>query len=69
MTLEYFDYLNRFAALETTLDARGQWSFPHPWLTTFIADSQVESVVSTALGALKQEFDPGQILTPGYEIF
>jgi cytokinin dehydrogenase len=60
MTLEYFDYLNRFAALETTLDARGQWSFPHPWLTTFIGDSQVESVVSTELGALDPPADLGQ---------
>jgi cytokinin dehydrogenase len=60
MTLEYFDYLNRFAALETTLDARGQWSFQHPWLTTFIGDSQVESVVSTELGALDPAADLGQ---------
>jgi hypothetical protein len=28
-TIEFFDYLNRFAAFEATLRANGQWFFPH----------------------------------------
>lgn len=48
----YSDYLNRFAALEQTLRANGQWFFPHPWLTTFVGDSGVESVVSATLAEL-----------------
>jgi FAD/FMN-containing dehydrogenase len=59
-TLEYFDYLNRFAAFETALAASGQWSFPHAWLTTFIGDSHVESVVSTELAAMDLAVDLGQ---------
>ncbi len=51
-TLAYFDYLNRFAALEAALRANGQWFFPHPWLTTFVSDSKVESVVNAELGSL-----------------
>jgi FAD/FMN-containing dehydrogenase len=51
-TLRYFDYLNRLAALESTLRANGQWFCPHPWLTTFIGDSKVESVVSGELADL-----------------
>jgi cytokinin dehydrogenase len=51
-TLLYFDYLNRLAALEQTLRANGQWFYPHPWLTTFIGDSQVESVVGEELPRL-----------------
>jgi FAD/FMN-containing dehydrogenase len=51
-TLAYFDYLNRLAALEAALRANGQWSFPHPWLTTFIGDSTVESVVGGELARL-----------------
>lgn len=51
-TLPYFDYLNRLAALEQRLRANGQWFFPHPWLTTFVGDSQVESVVNNELARL-----------------
>jgi FAD/FMN-containing dehydrogenase len=51
-TLAYFDYLNRLAALEAALRANGQWFFPHPWLTTFIGDSSVESVVGSELARL-----------------
>ena len=39
----YLDYLNRFAVLERLLRSNGQWFFPHPWLTTFVGDAQVES--------------------------
>jgi FAD/FMN-containing dehydrogenase len=51
-TLAYFGYLNRIAALEAALRANGQWSFPHPWLTTFIGDSKVEPVVGGELARL-----------------
>jgi cytokinin dehydrogenase len=51
-TLPYFDYLNRLAALEQALRANGQWFYPHPWLTTFVGDSRVESVVGGELARL-----------------
>lgn len=51
-TLPYFDYLNRLAALEQALRANGQWFFPHPWLTTFVGDAEVEAVVSGELARL-----------------
>jgi cytokinin dehydrogenase len=59
-TLDYFDYLNRLAPLEATLRANGEWFFPHPWLTTFIGDSQVESVLNAELRALNPAADLGQ---------
>ena len=58
-TIEYVDYLNRFEPLEETLRANGQWSFPHPWLMTFIGDSQVESVVEAELEELNPASDLG----------
>jgi FAD/FMN-containing dehydrogenase len=51
-TLPYFDYLNRLAALEQLLRSNGQWFYPHPWLTTFVGDAEVESVVSGELATL-----------------
>lgn len=51
-TLPYFDFLNRLAALEELLRSNGQWFHPHPWLTTVLGDSHVESVVSTELARL-----------------
>ncbi|MEA2790909.1 MAG: cytokinin dehydrogenase [Acetobacteraceae bacterium] len=51
-TLAYFDYLNRLASLEAALRANGQWFLPHPWLTTFVGDSNVEAVVEAELGKL-----------------
>lgn len=51
-TVPYFDYLNRFATLEQALRANGQWFYPHPWLTTFVGDSKVESVVGEELANL-----------------
>lgn len=48
-TLSYFDYLNRLAALEKLLRSNGQWFYPHPWLTTFVGDSRIESVVGSEL--------------------
>jgi len=51
-TLPYFDYLNRLAALEQLLRSNGQWFHPHPWLTTFVGDSQIESVVGGELDRL-----------------
>jgi hypothetical protein len=48
-TLPYFDDLNRLAALEQLLRSNGQWFYPHPWLTTFVGDAEVDSVVSGEL--------------------
>jgi cytokinin dehydrogenase len=59
-TTGYFDYLNRFAAFEAALRANGQWFFPHPWLMTFIGDSQAERVVGAELDALSPAADLGQ---------
>ena len=59
-TLAYSEYLNRFATLEAALRANGQWFFPHPWLTTFVGDAQVESVVTGELGRLTPAADLGQ---------
>ncbi|MDQ1541855.1 MAG: cytokinin dehydrogenase [Actinomycetota bacterium] len=59
-TIEYFDYLNRFAPFEAALRANGQWFFPHPWLMAFIGDSQVEPVVNAELDALNPAMDLGQ---------
>ena len=58
-TIAYFDYLNRFAALEAALRANGQWRFPHPWLTTFIGDSRVESVVKRRARGAQPGRGPG----------
>ena len=51
-TLAYFDYLNRLAVLERLLRSNGQWFHPHPWLTTFVGDSKIESLVSAELDRL-----------------
>ena len=51
-TLPYRDYLTRFTALEQLLRSNGQWGFPHPWLTTFVGDTSVESVVTGELAEL-----------------
>ncbi len=60
-TLDYFDYLNRLSALEAAARANGQWSFPHPWLTTFVGDSRVESVVDAELALLTPAVDLGPL--------
>jgi cytokinin dehydrogenase len=51
-TLPYLDYLDRLAALERLLRSEGRWSFPHPWLTTFLGDPMVESVAAGELARL-----------------
>lgn len=51
-TMPYLDYLARLTMLEEALRSNGQWSFPHPWLATFIGDSTVEQVVSAELAEL-----------------
>ena len=48
----YLDYLDRLAPLEQTLRANGQWFHPHPSLTMFVGDSEVEAVVSDKLTRL-----------------
>jgi FAD/FMN-containing dehydrogenase len=63
-TLSYFDYVNRLALLEQLLRSRGQWSHPHPWLTTFVGDAQVERIVHQELAHLTPSDlgDFGQVL-------
>jgi cytokinin dehydrogenase len=51
-TRPYFDDLNRLASLEQLLRSNGQWFYPHPWLTTFVGDAEVESVVRVELATL-----------------
>ena len=51
-TLPYLEYLDRLAALERLLRSEGRWSFPHPWLTTFVGDPAVESVAAGELAGL-----------------
>lgn len=51
-TLSYRDYLDRFAALEQLLRSNGQWFYPHPWLMTFVGDTNVESIVGDELERL-----------------
>jgi cytokinin dehydrogenase len=45
-------YLDRLAALERLLRSEGRWSFPHPWLTTFLGDPMAESVAAGELARL-----------------
>lgn len=52
-TLPYAAYANRFAMLEKLLRENGQWFNPHPWLMTFVGDTQIEAVVSNELTGLK----------------
>jgi cytokinin dehydrogenase len=61
LTLTYLEYLDRLSALEAALRANGQWAFPHPWLTTFVGDSVVESVVSAELARLDPPADLGPL--------
>jgi cytokinin dehydrogenase len=45
-------YLDRLAGLERLLRSEGRWSFPHPWLTTFLGDPMAESVAAGELARL-----------------
>lgn len=67
-SLPYFDYLNKLSKLEQTLRGNGQWFLPHPWLTTFVGDSQVESLVGRELPRLKPTDlgDFGQIVLSAF---
>ncbi len=60
-SLAYLEYLDRLAPLEAALRANGQWHLPHPWLTTFIGDSQVEPVVEAELTAIDPAADLGPL--------
>jgi FAD/FMN-containing dehydrogenase len=51
-TMSFFDYLDRLALLEKLLRSKGHWSHPHPWLTTFVGDAQVERIVREELAHL-----------------
>ena len=59
-SMTYLDYAGRLAALEKVLRADGRWAFPHPWLTMFVGDSAVESVVSAELDRLDPPADLGR---------
>jgi cytokinin dehydrogenase len=59
-TMPYFDYLNRLAMLEGLLRKNGQWFHPHPWITTFVGDTQVEALVAGELSRLDPPVDLGQ---------
>ena len=48
----YLAHVDRLAALERLLRGNGQWFHPHPWLTTFIGDAQVEAVGGGELARL-----------------
>jgi hypothetical protein len=58
--MAYLDHLGRLAALEEALRADGRWASPHPWLTTFVGDTAVESVVSAELDRLDAPADLGR---------
>jgi FAD/FMN-containing dehydrogenase len=60
MASTYLDHANRLVPLESALRANGQWHHPHPWLTTFVGDSRVESVVRDELERLDPASDLGQ---------
>jgi FAD/FMN-containing dehydrogenase len=60
-TLGYLEYLDRLSALEAALRADGQWGFPHPWLTTFVGETAVESVVGGELARLDPRADLGPL--------
>lgn len=51
-SLPYVAYLNKLKKLEQTLRTNGQWLLPHPWLTTFVGDSQVDALVGRELSQL-----------------
>jgi cytokinin dehydrogenase len=51
-TTPYVDYISRLDILEKLLRTNGQWFNPHPWLTTFVGDTNVESVVARELAEL-----------------
>jgi cytokinin dehydrogenase len=51
-TSTQLDHLDRLAQLERALRANGQWDLPHPWLTTFVGDAQIEAVVAAELDRL-----------------
>jgi FAD/FMN-containing dehydrogenase len=60
-TVAYVDHLRQLDALETALRTNGQWFLPHPWLTTFLGDTTVESVVGAELDRLVPATDLGPL--------
>jgi len=60
-TTTYREYLDRLVGLEAALRANGQWLYPHPWLHTFVGDTQVRSIVESELERLDPAFDLGQL--------
>ncbi|MFC4000503.1 FAD-binding protein [Prauserella oleivorans] len=47
----YHEFLDRMADGEAELRAEGSWFHPHPWVTVFLPDGEVETVVAEALAA------------------
>lgn len=44
-----FDFAHRVCRYADTLQERGVWSHPHPWLGVFVPDSELEGYVSETL--------------------
>jgi len=53
--LTYHEDVNAFAQFENLLRSNGQWFNPHPWLLTFLRDSNAEQVASDILDDLTNE--------------
>ncbi|MGQ0840048.1 FAD-binding protein [Actinokineospora sp.] len=51
-TPTYLQYLQRLAPLEALLRSTGEWTNPHPWITTYVGDSVVESQAERLLSGL-----------------
>jgi FAD/FMN-containing dehydrogenase len=48
----YFQFCDRIASSEQTLQASGRWELPHPWLDIFIPGTQAEAFLSRVLAEL-----------------
>ena len=53
--LTYFEHMNAFARPESLLRANGQWLHPHPWLLTFLRETNAEQVAIEILSGLTQD--------------
>lgn len=50
--LTFHEDASAFDRLETLLRSNGQWSYPHPWLLTFLRGSDAEHLAATLLQGL-----------------
>jgi FAD/FMN-containing dehydrogenase len=60
-SLPFLEYANRLAPLEAALRANGHWHNPHPWLMTFVGDSEVSRVVGDVLATIDAPTDLGPL--------